>query len=151
MQSGAAYHALPPPMNDPNSIGPALRRLRMQRNASLAAVAERAQISVATLSRIETNKQGIEVALLLTLARILGVPVAHILGSGDQDVDLDALAAQLAVLPPDARAKVVRKSSAARKAKDLQPVFDELISGVDMLREQLLDVRRSMRRRRAKR
>jgi transcriptional regulator with XRE-family HTH domain len=134
-------------MNDPNSIGPTLRRLRMQRNASLAAIAEQARISVATLSRIETNKQSIEIGLLLTLARVLGVPAAHLVG-GDAEIDVDTLAAQLAALPPDARAKVVRKSSPARQAKDLQPVLDELISGVDMLREQLLDVQRAMRRRR---
>lgn len=138
-------------MNDPSSIGPTLRRLRTQRNASLADIARKAQISVATLSRIETNKQSVDVALLLTLARVLGVPVAHILGSGDEEINLDAVAAQLAALSPDARVKVYRDSSPARRTKDLQPVLDELISGVDLLREQLLEVQRTMAQRRTKR
>lgn len=134
-------------MNDPSSVGPTLRRLRVDRSIALTAVAEQAGISIATLSRIETNKQSIEVGLLLTLARILGVSGADVLGGDDHDV-VEALSRRLAALPPDARTQVFRKASPPRKGKDLQPALDDLISTVEMLREELLGVQRAMRRRR---
>ncbi|HSP33458.1 MAG TPA: helix-turn-helix transcriptional regulator [Thermoanaerobaculia bacterium] len=137
--------------NDPTSVGPTLRRLRTDRDIALVAVAEQAGISVATLSRVETNKQSIDVALLFTLARILGTSPADILNSGDDREDIESLSRRVAALPPEARTKVFRKSSASRKPKQIQPVLDELISTVDMMREELLTVQRAMRGRYKKR
>ena len=134
-------------MNDSTSVGPTLRRLRTERSAALSAVAEQAGISIATLSRIETNKQSIEVGLLLTLARILGVSAADILASGDEHDDVEVLSRRLAALSPDARTKVFRKSLPRRKPKDLQPAIDDLVLTVEMMREELLSVQRAVRRR----
>jgi transcriptional regulator with XRE-family HTH domain len=113
-------------MNDPDSVGPTLRRLRKQRNIALSEVAGQAGISVATLSRIETNKQGIDVSLLLNLARILGAPAADILGSD---------------VPPEDAGSLSR-----RGAKELQPALDDLLSAVEVLREELLTVQRAIKR-----
>lgn len=134
-------------MNDPSTVGPTLRRLRTERSIALTAVAEQAGISIATLSRIETNKQSIEVGLLLTLAGILGVSGADVLGGSGERDDVEALSRRLAVLPPAARVQVFRKTAPRREAKDLQPALDDLISTVEMLREELLSVQRAMRRR----
>jgi len=113
----------------------------------MAAVAEQAGISIATLSRIETNKQSIEVGLLVTLAQILEVSAADILGSDDEQDDVEVLSRRVAALAPSARTKVFRKSSARRRPKDLQPALDDLISTVEMVREELLNVQRAVRRR----
>ena len=135
-------------MTDSSSVGPTLRRLRMERDIALAAVAEQAGVSIATLSRIETNKQSIEVGLLLSLARILEVSAADILGCDDEPDVVEALSRRLAALPPDARTKVFKKSSPKSSPKDLQPALDDLISTVEMMREELLNVQRAIRRRR---
>lgn len=134
-------------MHDATTVGPTLRRLRTDRSIALAAIAEQAGISIATLSRIETNKQGVDVGLLLTLARILGVSAVDILGSGDERDDVEALSLRLAALPPDARARVFLKSVPQRKPSDLEPAIDDLVSTVEMMREELLSVQRAMRRR----
>jgi len=55
-------------------VGNRLRQARTARQLSLNDVAGRAKISVATLSRIERDKQGIDLGLFLTLSRILKAP-----------------------------------------------------------------------------
>ena len=135
-------------MNDPASIGPSLRRLRTEQKLALAAVALRAGISVATLSRIETNKQSIEVGLLSTLAGILGVSVRDLFKSDDEGGDLDALSRRIGALSRAERTKLFLDSSRRpRNAKQLSPVLDDLVSTVEMLREELLGVQRALRRR----
>lgn len=131
----------------PSPIGPTLRRLRTDREVSLATVADQAGISVATLSRIETNKQGIDVSLLLTLARVLGVAAADILGSADDRDDLESLSSRLAALPADARTEVFLQSGRRRKARGLQPVLDDLVSAIEVMRDELVSVQRTMRKR----
>ncbi|HYC60101.1 MAG TPA: helix-turn-helix transcriptional regulator [Thermoanaerobaculia bacterium] len=121
--------------------------MRTEQDIGLAAVAEQAGISIATLSRVETNKQSIEVGLLLTLARILGVSPADILREPDESGDLQSLSRRVAALPPTQRTKVFMDSSRRQKGKDLQPVLDDLVSTVDLLREELLSVQRAVRRR----
>lgn len=134
-------------MNDPNAIGPALRQLRTERKLALAAVASRAGISVATLSRIETNKQSIEVGLLLTLASILGVSARDLFGNDDADNDLDTLSRRIGALSRVDRTKLFLESSRSqRNAKQLAPVIEDLVSTVEMLREELLLVQRALRR-----
>ncbi len=134
-------------MNDPHSIGPALRQLRTERRLALAAVASRAGISVATLSRIETNKQSIEVGLLLTLAGILGVSARDLFGNDDGGDDLDTLSRRVGALSRVDRTKLFLETSRRqRNGKQLGPVIEDLVSTVEMLREELLLVQRTLRR-----
>jgi transcriptional regulator with XRE-family HTH domain len=133
-------------MNDPSSIGPSLRRLRTEQKLALSAVASRAGISVATLSRIETNKQSIEVGLLSTLAGILGVSARDLFGGEDEVEDLAMLSRRIGALSRAERTKVFLESSRRpRDAKQLSPVLDDLVSTVEMLREELLNVQRALR------
>ena len=128
-------------------IGEALRRFRTERQLSLAAVAEEAGVSVATLSRVETNKQSVDVALLFELARILGVAPAEIIGGDGEADDVGSLARRLATLRPADRTRVFLESSRRGNGKQVQATIDDLLLTIDVLREELLSVRRAVRRR----
>jgi transcriptional regulator with XRE-family HTH domain len=128
-------------------IGENLRRVRAEQQLSLSAVADQAGISVATLSRVETNKQSLDVSLLLTLARILDVPAAEILGEGDSSRDLKAVTRLLAELPASERTQVFLEASRRKESKHLGTAIDDLLSTIDMLREELLKVHRTVKRR----
>lgn len=128
-------------------IGENLRRIRAERQLSLATVAEKAAISVATLSRVETSKQNVDVELLLTLARILDVAPAEILRNGTDANDADALARSLARLHSADRAKVFIDSSRRRKPHDAAAVVDDLLLTIDVLRDELVRMQHARRRR----
>src|SRR5437870_8961771 len=61
----------PRPPERPLMIGDRIREVRNSRQLSLTDVAVKAGVSVATLSRIENNKQGLDLDLFMLLARIL--------------------------------------------------------------------------------
>ena len=110
-------------------VGEALRRIRRDHRFSLRHVAEQAGISVATLSRVETNKQSVDVALLLALAEVLHVSAGELLdghGKGDGDGR-----AQEAKLPP----------------RSLDDRVDVLLNTIDLLRDELVDIQRTVTRR----
>ena len=127
------------------SVGEILRRLRTGLSLSLARVAKRAGISVATLSRVETNKPSLEVGLLVTLAGILGVSAADIL-SGDEE-NAESVTRRIAALPAGERAKLLLESTRPRRDRDLNTTLDGLVSTVEVLRDELLSVRRGLGRR----
>ena len=54
-------------------VGPRLRQLRLERDATLADVAEQTGISVSTLSRLESGQRRPTLELLLPLAAAHGV------------------------------------------------------------------------------
>jgi transcriptional regulator with XRE-family HTH domain len=58
-----------------SAIGPKLRALRTQRNATLAQLSASTGISVSTLSRLESGQRRPTLELLLPLARAHGVPL----------------------------------------------------------------------------
>jgi transcriptional regulator with XRE-family HTH domain len=128
-------------------IGETLRRFRIERQLSLAAVAEEAGVSVATLSRVETNKQSVDVALLFELARILEVPPAEIIGGDGEADDVGSLARRLATLRPADRTRVFLESSRRGNGKQVQATIADKLLTIDVLREELLAVRRAVRRR----
>jgi transcriptional regulator with XRE-family HTH domain len=131
---------------DTRGIGEALRRCRLDRHLSLATVAQQAGISVATLSRVETNKQNVDVGLLLDLARVLDVPAAEIIGGNNGDGnDAQMLSRRLAALKPSERARIFLESSRRSKAK-LQTTIDDLLLTIDVLRDELINVRRAVGR-----
>jgi transcriptional regulator with XRE-family HTH domain len=138
-------------MNESEFIGANLRRLRTDRGISLAGVAGQAGISVPTLSRIETNKQSMEVGLLMKLAAILHVSAAEILAGGAEKEDVESLSRRVAALPAADRARIFLQSAPRGRARDLQPALDHLVSTVDMLREELVTVQHAIHHRRRKR
>ena len=140
-------------MSDENRIGEALRSARTARQMSLSSVAERAGISVATLSRIETNKQNIGVGLLIELAGILGVAPAAILSATEQPPrnQRDVLVREISNASAYERAQlfieIARQSRRTGGRGDLNAHIDTLLSAVDLIREELLELRRAVRRR----
>jgi transcriptional regulator with XRE-family HTH domain len=134
-------------MPDRHQIGVTLRRVRLERDLSLADVAGKAGISVATLSRVETDKQNVDVTLLLTLAEVLDVPGSELLGGDGDGDDPNVLARKLGRLRPSERTKVFLQSSGRRDAKALAAVVDDLLTTVEVLRDELLHVQRAVRSR----
>ncbi|HEX8409224.1 MAG TPA: helix-turn-helix transcriptional regulator [Thermoanaerobaculia bacterium] len=63
-------------------IGASIRDARRAQALALSDVARDADISAATLSRIENGKQSVEAALLVVLADVIGFPAASLL-TGD--------------------------------------------------------------------
>lgn len=139
-------------------IGERIRGLRQSQGRSLADVAEKAKISVATLSRIENDKQSVDLGLFLSLAAILRVAPHEILGdNGDDDGKVDPLARRIAGLAARERAELWRELAAERRTQrsrtrgaDVRNVaqqVEELLAQVDFLREELETVRKRMKRR----
>lgn len=62
-------------------VGPRLRRLRQERNVTLAALADTTGISVSTLSRLESGKRRPSLELLLPLAQAHQVPLDELVGA----------------------------------------------------------------------
>jgi transcriptional regulator with XRE-family HTH domain len=63
------------------AVGPRLRALRRQREATLTALAEQTGISVSTLSRLESGQRRPTLELLLPLARAYGVQIDELVGA----------------------------------------------------------------------
>ena len=73
------------------AVGPRLRTIRRQREATLAALAEATGISVSTLSRLESGQRRPTLELLLPLARAHGVQLDDLVGgpvTGDPRVHM---------------------------------------------------------------
>jgi DNA-binding XRE family transcriptional regulator/mannose-6-phosphate isomerase-like protein (cupin superfamily) len=62
-------------------VGPRLRRLRVQRGVTLAALAEATGISKSTLSRLETGQRRPSLELLLPIAQAHQVPLDELVGA----------------------------------------------------------------------
>ncbi|CAM3027824.1 XRE family transcriptional regulator [Saccharomonospora xinjiangensis] len=66
-------------------VGPRLRRLRRERNRTLAALSESTGISVSTLSRLESGQRRPSLELLLPIARAHGVSLDDLVGAPPVD------------------------------------------------------------------
>lgn len=141
-------------------IGDRIREARLARNQSLADVAALANISVATLSRIENDKQSVELNLFLQLARVLEVSATRLLDGAEQESgDGDGLAPlvrRISMLGAKDRLELWRELAADRRnqrakrggtTRQLTLHVEELLAQLDFLREELETVRRQMKRR----
>lgn len=140
-------------------IGERLREVRQSQGRSLAEVAGKANISVATLSRIETDKQSIDVALLMELTGVLGVEAATLLGPAHgtgNGSSPDPLAQRIAVLDARKRTELWRELAGERRAqrargrsvtRNIAQEVDELLAQLDFLREELESVRARIKKR----
>src|SRR5436190_13912054 len=97
-------------------IGERIRQTRQARRLSLNDVAGRAKISVATLSRIERDKQGLELGLFLTLCKVLKTSPRELLVEGDAaDGKVDPLAVRIASLNHPERLQLWHELAANRR------------------------------------
>jgi transcriptional regulator with XRE-family HTH domain len=139
-------------MTIPNGIGGALRTARTSRGMSLSDVASVAGISIATLSRIETGKQDVDVTLLQTLSRILHVAATHFFdGDGDGRLSAAALIQELALLSSAERAQVIAaatklaRRTGSREAHESR--VENLLFGLDLIEDELRALQRDVKKR----
>lgn len=135
-------------------LGNRIREARTSRNLSLNEVASRAHISVATLSRIERDKQGVDLDLFLLLCRILKAAPHDVLGEDDTQ-HVDPLAAQIARLNHGDRVQLWRDLASARRndrksrahASKLVDEVEELVAQLEYVRSEMEAVQTHARRR----
>ena len=134
-------------------IGARLREARQARQLSLSAVATKADISVATLSRIERDQQRIDVELLLALMRILKMNAQDVLDEQPSDDGVDPIVAKISGLASPERTKLWRELAASRKGAARLPVanralaqqVEEFLAQIDFLRGEIEAVRKKLR------
>jgi transcriptional regulator with XRE-family HTH domain len=133
-------------------IGPRLRAARLARHLSLNTVAGEADISVATLSRVERDQQRIDVELLVSLMRILKLAAHDVLDEPAEGDGLDPIVSKISALPATERTKLWRDLAANRKASKpaanarlLAQQVEEFLAQIDFLRGEIESVRRKLR------
>lgn len=138
-------------------IGERLRQARQARNLSLQDVATEADISVATLSRIETSKQSLEMNLFISIARILGENPADFFeaeepGRNNSDTIVDAIGRlnsrdRTRVWDRLAKAPRVKEKGVDRKSQSrvLTQEIEEVLAQLDFLRNEVDSMRKRTR------
>lgn len=135
-------------------VGERLRDVRHAQHLSLTDVASRAGISAATLSRIETDKQGIDLGLFLTLAKILKAVPHELLGDTMPEKNSDPLVRKIASLGSSDRVRMWRDLSAARKTRgkagraELNQQVEELVAQFEYMKQEIESVQLGLKRRR---
>ena len=137
-------------------VGERIRQARVARQLSLADVAGEAHVSAATLSRVERDKQAIDVGLFLTLARVLNTTPAELLVDEPAGED-STLATRIAAMQARERTQLwrqlseERRESRLRKHADVRGVaaeVEELLAQMDFLRAEIEAVRTRLGRNR---
>lgn len=139
-------------------IGARIRQIRQGQRRSLADVAQKAKVSVATLSRIENDKQTLDLRLFLTIAKVLECAPAELLGELEGEADrIDQLVQKIAAFQTDERMRLWRDLANVRRTVDarytrnhvsyLAEHVEELLAQVDFMRAELDSVRQRLRRR----
>ena len=74
-QEGLLNHHAAPPAEEPSSVGPRFRKLRLQRGESLAAVANAVGVSIGFLSNLERSQSGASIGIMRKLAQYFGLNI----------------------------------------------------------------------------
>jgi transcriptional regulator with XRE-family HTH domain len=135
-------------------IGNRLREARTARHLSLNDVASRAKVSVATLSRIERDKQGLDLGLFLALCRILKTTAQELIGSEPDDL-IDPLAVRIAGLSNVERTRLWQELAKARRMNiarrmtnhGLDEQVQELLAQIEFLHSEIVAVQGRIRHR----
>jgi transcriptional regulator with XRE-family HTH domain len=136
-------------------VGTRIRAARQSRNLSLTELAGRAEISAATLSRIERDKQNLDLGLFLTLTRILKLTPHEVLGDDIDEEGVDPLVRAISGMQTGDRAQLWRSLAAERKThrnrkndgRQVVNEVDELLAQVDFIRGEIESVQKRLRRR----
>ncbi|MFD7227770.1 helix-turn-helix domain-containing protein [Streptomyces sp. NPDC059881] len=100
--------------DDLPDVAPRLRALRRRRGLTLEAAAQRAGLSPAHLSRLETGNRQPSLPMLLTLARTYGTTVSELLG--EQAPERDAIIRSGRMGPAEADGWTYRQSGGRGRA-----------------------------------
>ena len=139
-------------------IGDRIRQTRQAHRLSLSDVAEKAKISVATLSRIERDKQGLELGLFLTLCKVLKTAPRELIADADgTEGGIDPLAVRIAALGHDERVELWHDLAEARRGEKrsvmrnrmrrLGDEVEELLAQLEFVRAEMESVHTSVRKR----
>jgi len=136
-------------------VGNRIRIARQSRNLSLTELATRAEISAATLSRIERDKQNLDLGLFLTLTRILKLTPHDVLADADDEEGVDPIVRAISGMQTGERAKLWRSLTAERKthrsrrenSAAIVNEVDELLAQVDFIRGEIESVQKRLKRR----
>lgn len=134
-----------------SSVGQRLRDERQARALSLNDVAAEVGVSAATISRIENNKQSLDVELFLGISHAIGVPPAAILDERPPRRGPRGLVSELAAMPVDERAQLFATAARLNRKgsdEDLNRAVDSILASIDLLRDEILEIRRKVRRKR---
>lgn len=138
-------------------VGENIRHARVSQQRSLADVAKKAKISIATLSRIENDKQTLELGLFLTLAKVLDRTPVELIGDEEAVAGskLDPMVQKIAAFEANERTQLWRELTVARRngrAKSkrtpshvLAQQVEELVAQFDFMREELENMRKRLR------
>lgn len=133
-------------------IGDRIREVRNARQLSLTDVASKVGVSVATLSRIENNKQGLDLDLFMLLARTLKTDPNDMLDDSQRGA-AEPIAQRINGLRHSERIRFWKELSAASRERrdgrghaDLAAHVDELLAQIDYIRDELLAMRKHVRR-----
>jgi transcriptional regulator with XRE-family HTH domain len=140
-------------------VGENIRHARVAQQRSLSDVAKKAKISIATLSRIENEKQTLELGLFLTLAKVLDRTPNDLLGEAAEDDSgrIDPLVKKIASFETNERTQLWRELAASRRiqkssrnrrlqVRQLSQQVEELLAQVDFMRDELEAVAKRLRR-----
>jgi len=136
-------------------VGNRIREARTSRNLSLNEVASRAHVSVATLSRIERDKQGLDLGLFLILCKVLkAAPHDLLIGEGDENVD--PLALQIGRLNHGERVQLwkdlangrrERRQAMRSNVRRLNDEIEELLAQLQYVQAEIESVQNHVRKR----
>jgi len=136
-------------------VGNRIRVARQSRNLSLTDLASRADISAATLSRIERDKQNVDLGLFLTLTRILQLTPHEVLDDTETAEGVDPLVRAISGMQTGERAQLWRSLAAERRThrsrkadgRAVANEVEELLAQVDFIRGEIESVQKRLRRR----
>jgi transcriptional regulator with XRE-family HTH domain len=136
-------------------VGNRIRVARQSRNLSLTDLAARADISAATLSRIERDKQNVDLGLFLTLTRILQLTPHEVLDDTEAGEGVDPLVRAISGMQTGERAQLWRSLAAERRThrsrkadgRAVANEVEELLAQVDFIRGEIESVQKRLRRR----
>ncbi len=80
-QEGLLNHAVTPPPTDQPSIGPLLRKLRLQRGESLSTVAAAVGVSIGFVSNLERSQTSVSIGTMRKLAQHYGLNILDFFSS----------------------------------------------------------------------
>jgi transcriptional regulator with XRE-family HTH domain len=136
-------------------VGNRIRVARQSRNLSLTELASRADISAATLSRIERDKQNVDLGLFVTLTRILQLTPHEVLADTETVEGVDPLVRAISGMQTGERAQLWRSLAAERKThrsrkadgRAVANEVEELLAQVDFIRGEIESVQKRLRHR----